>query len=135
MSTRSMIFKENQDGTFTGIYCHFDGYPEHNGRILRNFYATEEQVDKLIALGDISSLDESPESPPEGHTFGNPVKGFVVAYHRDRGEAWSSVAPRKELCEIGAYLYAKGMNYFYFWSKEKGWRCFSHKRVECIIPK
>lgn len=34
MATRSMIYKEQQDGTLKGIYCHWDGCLEYNGSIL-----------------------------------------------------------------------------------------------------
>jgi len=85
MSTRSLIGIENPDGTIEAIYCHFDGYPENHGPILAGHYTTEEQVRKLIALGDLSSLDISPERP-EGHSCARPVSGFCVAYGRDCGE-------------------------------------------------
>ena len=29
MSTRSQIFIQNDDCSWTGIYCHYDGYPAH----------------------------------------------------------------------------------------------------------
>ena len=79
MATRSTIAIQNEDGTVTGIYCHWDGYPEHNGKILVNDYTTEEKVRELIALGDISSL---------GSTIDK-----TEAYGRDRGE--NSVGPHK----------------------------------------
>jgi hypothetical protein len=72
MSTRSRIAIEKQDGTVESIYCHFDGYISHNGEILQNYYSTREKMEKLIELGDISSLENTPEE--------------TVAYHRDRGE-------------------------------------------------
>jgi hypothetical protein len=72
MSTRSRIAIEKQDGTVESIYCHFDGYISHNGEILQNHYSTREKMEKLIELGDISSLENTPEE--------------TVAYHRDRGE-------------------------------------------------
>ena len=46
MATRSFIGKLNKDDSITGIYCHFDGYPEHAGRILIDNYLTEQQVDQ-----------------------------------------------------------------------------------------
>jgi len=55
MGTRSTIAIRNTDGTFEAIYCHWDGYLSHNGRILEENYTTEEKVRELIALGDISS--------------------------------------------------------------------------------
>ena len=72
MSTRSRIAIEKQDGTVESIYCHFDGYLSHNGEILQEHYSTKEKMEKLIELGDISKLKDTPET--------------TVAYHRDRGE-------------------------------------------------
>ena len=34
MSTRSVIARPTPDGGFCGTYCHNDGYPAHQGRIL-----------------------------------------------------------------------------------------------------
>ena len=34
MSTRSVIARPTPDGGFVGNYCHNDGYPAHQGRIL-----------------------------------------------------------------------------------------------------
>ena len=56
MATRSFIGKINKDSSITAVYCHFDGYPEHNGKILTENYVTENQVDSLLAGGDMSSL-------------------------------------------------------------------------------
>lgn len=87
MSTRSRIAIENQDGTVRSIYCHFDGYPEHNGAVLFENYKTQGKVESLVSLGAISFLQEEIEIP-EGvtHNFSNQQKGITVAYHRDRGE-------------------------------------------------
>lgn len=84
MGTRCLIGVE-QEGKIRAVYCHWDGYPEHVGRLLFAHYNDVESANKIIALGDISSLYESCECP-EGHTFQNPVKGYTVAYGRDRGE-------------------------------------------------
>ena len=86
MGTRSYIITANPKGDFTGIYCHWDGYPSHNGKILHENYDTQEKVETLIALGDLSSLRESPACP-EGHSYRTPVAGHCIAYGRDRGEA------------------------------------------------
>lgn len=37
MSTHAMVFKQNADGTFTGIYVHFDGGRDHPGRLTVRF--------------------------------------------------------------------------------------------------
>ena len=90
MATRSRIAIEDQDGTVRSIYCHFDGYPEYNGVVLKENYQTQEKVEQLIALGSLSSLKPL-VAPPEGatHTFDNPLEDVIVAYHRDRGEELS----------------------------------------------
>ncbi|HKM41808.1 MAG TPA: hypothetical protein VJY43_04490, partial [Methanocorpusculum sp.] len=73
MSTRSYILIENIDGTFSGIYCHFDGYPKGVGATLLDSYRTEAKIRKLIALGNLSSLGSSPETS--------------VVHHYDLGDA------------------------------------------------
>ncbi len=86
MSTRSVIAKTTNDQT-TGIYCHFDGYPEHVGEILVKHYMDPAKIDALIALGSLSVLAER-VAPNDGeeHSFERKAKGVTVAYHRDRGE-------------------------------------------------
>lgn len=86
MGTHSTITARMSDGTYASIYCHWDGYPSHNGKILHENYSTQEKVEALIALGDLSSLRESPACP-EGHSYRTPVTGHSIAYGRDRGEA------------------------------------------------
>ncbi len=86
MATRSRIAIQNEDGTVTSIYCHWDGYPEYNGNMLVSHFKNRDKVKKLIALGSLSSLAPEIEAP-EGHTFSDPAEGHTVAYSRDRGES------------------------------------------------
>jgi len=83
MGTRSTIAIQNQDGSVTGIYCHWDGYLEHNGRILHDHYTTEEIVRELISLGELSSLGTNIGTK---HDFDNAPRNECNAYGRDRGE-------------------------------------------------
>jgi hypothetical protein len=60
MATRSFIARYNPDtNDYTAIYCHWDGYPEGVGVTLRDHYTTDNKVQELIALGDISSLGDT----------------------------------------------------------------------------
>jgi len=86
MSTRSRIAVKLDDKNIKSIYCHWDGYPSNNGRLLYKHYNSKVLALKLIMLGDLSILDKSPECP-EGHSYDNKVDGFTVAYGRDRNEA------------------------------------------------
>ncbi len=59
MATRSNIGIMKKSGEVETIYCHWDGYPEHNGCMLFNFYNTVEQVNELISKGYISALNKT----------------------------------------------------------------------------
>jgi hypothetical protein len=85
MATRSTIALVNSDGTVSQIYCHWDGYLEHNGKILLEHYNTYDRVEELMNLGNLSLLAPS-VNPTTTHTFKNPEDGVCVAYGRDRGE-------------------------------------------------
>lgn len=84
MATRSTIALEYADGTVGQVYCHWDGYLDHNGQILQKHYQDPFKVRALLDLGDLSSLgddlgdqhDFDSAASYEGCTF----------YMRDRGE-------------------------------------------------
>lgn len=93
MSTHSIISRKVQAG-YLGIYCHSDGDPSFVGKILLDHYCDDAKVTELINLGSLSVL--APEcSYPEGqyHTFEKPVKGYTIAYNRDRGDSWEDNKP------------------------------------------
>ena len=85
MATRSRIGIQDENGTIRSIYCHWDGYPEGVGAILKEHYSNRQKLNMLINLGDISILEENVATVHE-HSFNNPRPGVTVAYHRDRGE-------------------------------------------------
>jgi hypothetical protein len=91
MGTRSRIGVMHGD-VLKSVYCQWDGYLDHNGRILLNHYDSA-KANHLVALGDLSSLDINVEIP-EGveHTFDNPAKGITSFYGRDRGESGNEFA-------------------------------------------
>lgn len=84
MSTRSSIGVMHGD-QILAIYCQWDGYLSHNGRILSEHYDTS-KANQLVALGNLSILGER-VSPAVGqvHTFGAAQEGVCVFYDRDRG--------------------------------------------------
>jgi hypothetical protein len=91
MSTRSrigIIRGESEDGAplVESIYCHFDGYPEGVGQTLLDHWRETAKVEKLIALGDISSLGSIVGLQ---HDFDSHLKtwpNWTLVYGRDRGE-------------------------------------------------
>jgi hypothetical protein len=114
MATRSNIGILNSDGTVDYIYCHFDGYLEHNGAILNEHYKTEGKVRALMSLGDLSVLGED---IGEKQDFENRVKGTCLAYGRDRGE--TGVEVRK--CSYVDYTKEYFEEYIYLFTPDKGW--------------
>lgn len=58
MATRSLIGILKEENLVDYVYCHWDGYPSHNGKILLENYTTEEKVLELLEKGDLSCLGE-----------------------------------------------------------------------------
>jgi hypothetical protein len=76
------------------VYCHWDGYLAHNGKILNEYY-TSAQANELVALGDLSSLRSSigvEHAFSHYDTEMNQEENFklygemTTFYGRDRGE-------------------------------------------------
>lgn len=96
MGTRSTIALEFADGTVQQVYCHWDGYLDHNGAILKEHYSNPFKLRDLIDLGDLSSL--RPEigtkhafsqfdlPAAEREAFEKLVENMCTFYTRDRGE-------------------------------------------------
>jgi hypothetical protein len=103
MATRSTIALEFADGTVQQVYSHWDGYLEHNGKILFEHYSDPFKLRDLIDLGDISSLGKeigsqhpfSPHTSKEDEAAYNAAQeaGATTFYGRDRGE--DGVSARK----------------------------------------
>jgi hypothetical protein len=84
MATRSYIGVRNTDASVDYIYCHFDGYPEHNGKILTEHYSNINRVNELLNLGDLSVLGQF---IGEKMDFDKRIQDTCLAYGRDRGES------------------------------------------------
>lgn len=114
MGTRSFIITTNPKDDCSGIYCHWDGYPEGVGRILEQHYTKKSKVRKLINLGDISSLRPLVE-PTGPHSFDNAQDDVTVAYARDRGEKGTSkrTGSLGELVEIAADMWCEYVYLFF----------------------
>jgi hypothetical protein len=77
------------------VYCHWDGYLEHNGQILQEHYNSA-KANNLIALGDLSALrpeigDQHPFSQFEvdvmdREDFIRTTQNMCTFYGRDRLE-------------------------------------------------
>jgi hypothetical protein len=89
MATRSRIGILREDGSIKSIYCHWDGYPNNNGKILIESYSDKEKVEKLLEKGDMSSLQDAIHR---------------CEYYVDRGETDVSAGVYKSLEEYQYYI-------------------------------
>jgi hypothetical protein len=83
MGTRSTIALEYADGTVGQVYCHWDGYLEHNGMILYKHYSDPFKLRQLMDLGDLSSLRPNIGTQ---HAFDQAPEDECTFYKRDRKE-------------------------------------------------
>lgn len=122
MGTRSDIGVQNENGTVTFIYCHWDSYPSHHIPLLKG-YPTLAMAQALVAPGDVSSLDET---VGEKHDFDARPRGQCNYYGRDRGE--KGTEPREAATVVGfekaatngyAYLFRDGE---WWWREGGDWK-------------
>lgn len=130
MGTRSTITARTDDGKVRSIYCHWDGYLAHNGKLLIEHYQTDAAIAALMVLGDLSSLDASPFEPPPEHNFDNSLDGYCSAYGRDRGEKGTEAAEYVSLDEAKADVAGSGADrkeeYQYLWDGIEWWVSSPH---------
>lgn len=139
MGTRSDIIVHRADGKWARIYCHWDGYLDHNGKILFEHYSDQAKAEALVALGNLSSLGEE---IGEEHDFDFGMKmakarssGVVTeeltaeyerlrrmcnAYGRDRGEVDVEAMVRDSLQAIYPSE-CTWTEFTYVWDEGKWW--------------
>lgn len=129
MSTRSRIAIEEDDGSIRSIYCHFDGYPEGVGAILKKHYTDPQKIEKLLELGDLSALGTFYDqklaemewkrwdlSEEERKKLDALTKGMTVPY-KDRGEKVPARVD-KDLREFTSKLGNCGEEYTYLFTSD-----------------
>ena len=120
MSTRSMIAVMHGNKA-KAVYCHWDGYLAHNGAILNKYYDSV-KANKLVAMGDLSSLGMD---IGEQHDFGRtPVyvedeeiqvsmSPDCTFYGRDRGEEGTEFKTFQSLSEMLSHAQGSWCEYAY----------------------
>lgn len=108
MGTRSTIALEFADGTVGQVYCHWDGYLEHNGRILVEHYMDPFKLRQLIDLGDLSSLHAN---IGERHDFNDRYEDGCTFYGRDRGETGIDARYFKDYADYRANCQGEEFDY------------------------
>jgi len=130
MGTRSRIGVMH--GTVCkSVYCHWDGYLEHNGAILQEHYDSA-RANNLVALGDLSSLGKqlgeqhpfSPHSSAEDKVAYEAAQeaGWCTFYNRDRGESGTEFKVAHSFAEFLAQVDHCGGEYYYVMENGQ-WYC------------
>lgn len=129
MATRSNIAYKTPEGKIRSVYAHWDGYPAHNGEMLRRYYTDFDKVVQLVSLGSISIL--APKvNPTAEHSFDAPQEDVTVFYGRDRGETGQEY---REYDDIPSWI-ADMEEYAYLYT-ENGWLVNDHgERDEMDFP-
>lgn len=116
MSTHSIISVKTSCGV-RAIYCHWDGYLSNVGAKLLEHYNSQQRVEALVSLGNLSSLGAIIE-PTAVHSFNHPQENVCVAYDRDRGESGQASRMFPNVNEMCWYW---DEPYYYMWTSE-GWQ-------------
>ena len=130
MGTRSRIGVMHGDKV-KSVYCHWDGYLAHNGRMLDEYYDSA-KANELVALGDLSSLRPS---IGEKHAFSQfevpaeEVEAYKVKtedwctfYGRDRGETGTEFKVAHSFAEFLEQSDNCGAEYYYI-MRDGVWYC------------
>lgn len=122
MGTRSVIGVMHGD-VCKAVYCHWDGYLSHNGRILQAHYDSS-KANHLVALGDISSLKKD---IGEKHDFDDAeqeqIMDMTTFYGRDRGELGCEFRSLMNFESLLHFFYSVGGEFCYI-MKEGVWFMF-----------
>lgn len=102
MATRSTIGIVRGYKDTTRIYCHWDGYLEHNGVILQKYYNTADKVEELLKLGNLSCLGPNPvpDKTWESRDY------WCCKPYTLRGEAWEQ-CPAEQREEFNYTFYVE----------------------------
>jgi len=133
MATRSTIALEYADGTIGQVYCHWDGYLEHNGAMLSNYYSNPFILRDLIDLGDVSSLKPTVGTKHAFSHFDTEMKqeeyetlygNMTTFYGRDRGETGTD---SKKFIDFQDYMVRfQHEEYAYILRKDGQWYVKQH---------
>jgi len=120
MATRSTIGMVQEGGTIRSVYCHFDGYPEGVGVVLKDHYNDTATIENLLDLGDLSVLDVE---IGEKQDFGARKEGWCLFYGRDQGEDGVDALVHANTDEWLGFRRGSWCEWGYLWDG-KGWNIF-----------
>ncbi len=139
MGTHSRIGVMHGD-TVKSVYCHWDGYLEHNGVILQKHYDSA-RANNLVALGDISSLGkEIGEKHPfsrfdtdmSDEAYEKLYGNMTTFYGRDRDEQGVDFKVAHTFAAFLDQVEACGAEYYYI-MRDGVWYCGSPDKGSKLV--
>jgi len=136
MGTRSRIGYELPDHSVVSVYCHWDIYPEGNGKILVQHYLNRKDVQELIDGGSMSSLrtrgtwDHSSPLRDEDGEYICDAAGYLKyendrepqpLYHSERGDGEEPTHTSFDEFVSGNL---GGEEYAYLYNLDDNWKCY-----------
>jgi hypothetical protein len=114
MATRARIGIQNEDGTITASYQHWDGYPGGLGYNLVDYWTDANKVKDAIALGNASKWGFIIGTKVDFDDRQDPLHEVQnVYYMRDRGEKDQGPTTYKDEAEYLAEGFNSGEEYIY----------------------
>jgi len=108
MSTNALVAIKDKD-IYTGIYVHWDGYPEALGETLVKHYNSVVKACRLISKGDASTVASTIET---------------CEFYKSKGDSWESVKPHY-FTDIEDELKDSAYEYVYVFEPDTmKWDCY-----------
>ncbi len=108
MATRALIGYFDDDRVLTTTYNHYDGYPDHLGKILDKYFSNEELAKKIAGTGYISYIDD------DGNIEANNKK------NPDKTELGRDLDWEDALLEMAKEIDNYGAEFAYIWYEGDG---------------
>lgn len=131
MATRSAIALRVHDNQLMTVYCHWDGYPSYNGKLLSENYNAPSKIASLLLRGDISSLGPTIGEKHNFNTFGMTpeekanCENMTTFYGRDRGEKGCDFRLFDTVEEYISHYDSAGAEYYYLYENGQ-WLVSAH---------
>ena len=118
MATRSAIGIKHSD-RIKAIYCHFNGYLGHVGLALHTYYQDSIKVNRLISMGDMSSIGadigEEHDFDQRKDYLADGIARECTFYKRDRSEEGVEFKSFDIEASFIDYYRGTGAEYYYLY--------------------
>ena len=118
MATRALIGYLDDDGVLTTTYNHYDGYPDHLGKILDTYYSRNKRARDVANKGYISYFED--DGDIVSNTFPNNKRNpDKIELGRDLGTG-DQLDWEDALLEMAKHIDGYGADYAYIWYEDDG---------------